>query len=213
MLHALRDQDVLITLDNCEHVIDAVAKLAEAVGRTCPKVRLLTTSREPLGVEGERVYRVPSLSLPADDVLGLEDLEGSDAAELFFVRARSHEPAFVIDDSTAPLVASICRRLDGIPFALELAAARVPTMSLADLDERLDQRFRLLTDESRTSSRRQQTLWAMVAWSYDLLHDAERAMLRSLAVFAAGFDLDAAWRSVRPAPMTRSRCRTSSARS
>jgi predicted ATPase/class 3 adenylate cyclase len=192
LLHALRDQDVLITLDNCEQVIDSVAKLAESVGRACPKVRLLTTSREPLGVEGERIYRVPSLSLPAEDPIGLEDLEGSDAAELFLVRARSHEPSFTIDDSTVPLVASICRRLDGIPFALELAAARVPTMSLAGLDEGLDQRFRLLTDGSRTSSRRQQTLWEMVAWSYDLLSDAERGMLRNLAVFAAGFDIDAA---------------------
>ena len=192
LLHALQDQDVLITLDNCEHVVDAVAKAADAIGRACPKVRLIATSREPLGVDGEAVYRVPSMSLPPEDVVGVEDLEGSDAVNLFVTRARARESTFVLDDAGAPLVASICRRLDGIPFALELAAARVPTMSLADLDHRLDQRFSLLTEGSRAAPPRQQTLKAMVAWSYDLLHDAERAMLHSVSVFVGGFDLDAA---------------------
>ena len=192
LLHALRDQTVLITLDNCEHVIDSVAKLAELIGRSCPKVSLVATSREPLGVDGERVYRVRSLSLPSESVEGVEDLEGSDAAELFVVRARAHDSTFALEDSNAALVASVCRRLDGIPLAIELAASRLSSMSLEDLHDRLDQRFRLLTGGSRNALPRQQTLGAMVAWSYDLLTEPEREVLRRLSVFVGGFNLQAA---------------------
>ena len=192
LLHALRDQTVLVTLDNCEHVIDAVAKLAELIGRSCPKVRLVITSREPLGVDGERVYRVRSLSLPSESVESVEDLQGSDAVELFAVRARAHDSTFALEDSVAPLVAAVCRRLDGIPLAIELAASRLSSMSLEDLHDRLDQRFRLLTGGSRNALPRQQTLGAMVAWSYDLLTEPEREVLRRLSVFVGGFNLQAA---------------------
>lgn len=189
---ALREQNILIVLDNCEHVIDSVAKLTDAVGRTCPRVRLMTTSREPLGVEGEEVYKVRSLALPDAVVESAEEIAHVDSIEMFVARARSHDKAFELVDSNAPLVASICRRLDGIPLALELAAARLSSMSIDDLHRRLDQRFRLLTGGSRNSLPRQQTLGAMVAWSYDLLNEPERVVLRRLSVFANGFDLEAA---------------------
>ncbi len=188
----LRGQNVLITLDNCEHVIDAVAKMADVIARSCPRVSLVATSREPLGVDGERVYRVRSLTLPSEAVEGVEDLAGSDAAELFVARTRAHDSTFELDDAAAPLVASICRRLDGIPLAIELAASRLSSMSLDDLHDRLDQRFRLLTGGSRNALPRQQTLGAMVAWSYDLLSEPEREALRRLSVFVGGFDLKAA---------------------
>ncbi|MGC2484815.1 MAG: adenylate/guanylate cyclase domain-containing protein [Acidimicrobiales bacterium] len=188
----LRGQNILITLDNCEHVIDAVAKMADVIARSCPRVILMATSREPLGVDGERVYRVRSLTLPGDAVESVDDLAGSDAIELFVARTRAHDSTFRVDDVAAPFVASICRRLDGIPLAIELAASRLASMSLVDLHERLDQRFRLLTGGSRNALPRQQTLGAMVAWSYDLLTEPEREALRRLSVFVGGFDLKAA---------------------
>ncbi len=188
----LKAQNVLIVLDNCEHVIDTVAKMVDVIGRNCPRVSIIVTSREPLGVDGERVYRVRSLSLPADDVEGAEDLGGSDAVELFVARARAKDSTFELNDSVAPLVASVCRRLDGIPLAIELAASRLSSMSLDDLHNRLDQRFRLLTGGSRNALPRQQTLGATVAWSYDLLTEPERDLLRRLSVFAGGFDLQGA---------------------
>lgn len=191
LVEALRDQRTLIILDNCEHVVDAVAKLADVVGRHCPKVRLLATSREPLGVNGEVVYRVRSLSLPDSDVVDCDEICGFDAVTLFVARARSLERDFALTDSNARVVASVCRRLDGIPLAIELAAARLATMSLDDLSERLDHRFRLLTGGSRHALPRQQTLAAMVAWSYDLLSEPERVVLRRLTVFVDGFDLRA----------------------
>ena len=186
------NQNVLVILDNCEHVIDAVAQLADLIGRSCPKVRLVATSREPLGVDGEHVYRVRSLSLPSEAADRIEDLEGSDAVELFVVRARAHDSSFLLEDSVVPLLASVCRRLDGIPLAIELAASRLSSMSLEDLHRRLDQRFRLLTGGSRGALPRQQTLGAMVAWSYDLLTESEREVLRRLSVFVGSFDLRAA---------------------
>ncbi|HTT60116.1 MAG TPA: adenylate/guanylate cyclase domain-containing protein [Acidimicrobiales bacterium] len=188
----LRGQHILIMLDNCEHVIDAVAKMADVIARSCPRVILMATSREPLGVDGERIYRVRSLTLPGDEVESVDDLAGSDAIELFVARTRAHDSTFQLDDAAAPLVASICRRLDGIPLAIELAASRLSSMSLKDLHERLDQRFRLLTGGSRNALPRQQTLGAMVAWSYDLLSEPEREALRRLSVFVGGFDLRAA---------------------
>ena len=189
LVRSLHDHKALIVLDNCEHIIDTVAKIADVIGRNCPRVSLLTTSREPLGVDGERIYRVRSLSLPEE---GAENLEGSDAVELFVARARAHDSTFEVDRTIAPLVGSLCRRLDGIPLAIELAASRLSSMSLEDLNERLDQRFRLLTGGSRNALPRQQTLGATVAWSYDLLNEAEREVLRRLSVFAGGFDLRAA---------------------
>jgi predicted ATPase/class 3 adenylate cyclase len=188
LLAALKDQDALIILDNCEHLIDAAAKFAATVLRECAAIRILATSREPLGIDGEQVYRVSSLSLPADN----DDAEKSEAVQLFADRARAKDPAFTLDKTTAPLVATICRRLDGIPLALELAAARLPALALPQLVARLDQRFRLLTGGSRDAMPRQQTLQAAVDWSFSLLHDAERQTMRRLSVCVRGFDLDAA---------------------
>jgi predicted ATPase len=181
-------------LDNCEHVIGGCAKTAEAIVRRCPRVRLIVTSREPLGIGGETIYRVPSLSLPGPEGCGSGSaaIESSDAVALFADRARSHGIRLSFDEETGPLVVSVCRRLDGMPLAIELAAARLRSMSLADLHGRLDQRFRLLTGGSRTALARQQTLGAAVGWSYSLLTAAERLLLGRLSVFAGGFGLDAA---------------------
>jgi len=192
LLDVLRGQNVLLILDNCEHVIDACAKLSDLVNRGCPRVHLVTTSREPLGIDGERVHRVGPLSLPPEEAGTVDDLEGSDAVKLFLDRARAHDDTFILEDSIAGLVASICRRLDGTPFALELAAARLATMSLAHLNERLDQRFRLLRGGSRNALARQQTLQATVDWSFDLLDQAEQQALCRLSVFVGGFELEAA---------------------
>jgi len=189
LIRTLTAQDTLVVLDNCEHLIDDAAKFCEQVMRRCPRVRILATSREPLGIDGERIYRVPSLSLPGQ-VETIEDVTASDAVRLFAERAR--DSGFMLDPQSAPLVATICRRLDGIPLALELAAARLSSMSLKQVSERLDQRFRLLTGGARNAMPRQQTLQATVEWSFGLLADAERDALRRLSVFAGGFDLDAA---------------------
>ena len=189
---ALAGQDLLVVVDNCEHVIGAAAELAERLNRACPKLRVLTTSREPLGIEGERVYRLAPLSLPPEHASSLQDLRGSDAVTLFFERACAHDATFALEEPVAGLVASICRRLDGIPLALELAAARVPGMSLTDLDERLDQRFRVLTGGSRTALPRQRTLEATFDWSFQLLSPAEQEVLTRLSVFSGSFDLEAA---------------------
>jgi predicted ATPase/class 3 adenylate cyclase len=188
LMAALREYDAFLLLDNCEHVIDAAAVFCGQVGRDCPKVRLLATSREPLGIDGERVYRVASLSLPPPEA---EDLTDFDAVRLFTERARAHDASFALDETSGPQVASICRRLDGIPLALELAAARLSSMSLVHLSQRLDQRFRLLTGGSRNVMPRQQTLQATVDWSFGLLTEPEREMLRRLSVFSGGFELEA----------------------
>jgi predicted ATPase/class 3 adenylate cyclase len=192
VIEALSGQESLILLDNCEHLIDAAAKFCDQVIRHCPKVRFLVTSREPLGIDGERIYRVPSLTLPGTDAESVEDLAGSDAVQLFAERARSHQADFVIDARSAADAVTICRRLDGIPLALELAAARLSSMSLAQVAARLDQRFRLLTGGSRNAMPRQQTLQATVDWSFGLLTAPERETVTRLSVFAGGFDLEAA---------------------
>jgi predicted ATPase/DNA-binding XRE family transcriptional regulator len=192
LLDALAPQDVLIVLDNCEHLIGACAKTAELILRRCPRVHLLATSREPLGIGGETIYRVPSLSLPGPGDTGPAAAGSSDAVALFADRARTHGVALSVDEQTAPVVVSVCRRLDGMPLAIELAAARLRSMSLPELHDRLDQRFRLLTGGSRTALARQQTLRAAVGWSYSLLTGAEQLLLGRLSVFAGSFGLDAA---------------------
>lgn len=189
---ALTCQDALIILDNCEHLVDAAAKFCDQAIRHCPMIRFLATSREPLGIDGERVYRVPSLLLPPDDVVSASDVLGFDAVRLFTERARLADPDFNVEDATAPLVASVCRRLDGIPLALELAAARLTSMSLQQVSQRLDQRFRLLTGGSRNAMPRQRTLRATVDWSFGLLTAQQQHALTRLSVFAGGFELDAA---------------------
>jgi len=192
LLDALAPQDVLIVLDNCEHLIGACAKTAELILRRCPRVHLLATSREPLGIGGETIYRVPSLSLPGPDDTGPAAAGSSDAIALFAARASAHGVGLPADEQTGSLVVSICRRLDGMPLAIELAAARLRSLSLNELHDRLDQRFRLLTGGSRTALARQQTLRAAVGWSYSLLTGAEQVLLGRLSVFAASFGLDAA---------------------
>jgi predicted ATPase/class 3 adenylate cyclase len=187
---ALAPQDILIVLDNCEHLIGGCAKTADALLRRCPRVHLIATSREPLGIGGETIYRVPSLSLPAADQSYDEAaVASSDAVALLTARAEAQGVSLAIDASSGPLMVTVCRNLDGMPLAIELAAARLRSMSLVDLAARLDQRFRLLTGGSRSASHRQQTLLAAITWSYSLLTSAEQVLLRRLAVFAGGFDL------------------------
>ena len=192
MAEALSSQDLLIVIDNCEHVVGAAAELAGMINRKCSRVRLLATSREPLGVEGEHVYRLGPLSLPAADAYSVKDLEGSDAVQLLAQRARAYDSTFRLDDSTAALVSSICRTVDGIPLAIELVAARLSSMSLDYLEGRLDQRFRLLTGGPRTAPPRQRTLQATIDWSFELLSAPEQAMLGRLSVFSGSFELEAA---------------------
>jgi predicted ATPase/class 3 adenylate cyclase len=192
LLDALAPQDILIVVDNCEHLIGGCAKTAEAVLRRCPRVHLLATSREPLGIGGETLYRVPSLSLPRPGQPDLAAAKSSDAVALFANRARAQGAGLRVDEQTAPVLVSICRQLDGMPLAIELAAARLRSLSLTDLHDRLGQRFRLLTGGSRTALARQRTLRATVEWSYSLLTGAEQLLLGRLSVFAEGFDLDAA---------------------
>jgi predicted ATPase len=192
LVDAVAPQDVLIVLDNCEHLIGACAKTADAVLRRCPGVHLLATSREPLGIGGETIYRVPPLSLPAADDGDFSAAGPGDAVTLFAERAKQQGVGLAVDEETGPLVASICRRLDGMPLAIELAAARLRSLSLTALRDRLDQRFGLLTGGSRTAMARQQTLRATVEWSYSLLSGAEQVLLRRLSVFAESFDLEAA---------------------
>jgi predicted ATPase len=193
LVTGLASRQALIVLDNCEHLIGACAKVADATLRYCSEIRLLATSREPLGIAGETIYRVPSMSLPEEDGdSGDVDPYGSDAVALFAERAAAQGMGFVLDRASTPLVAQICRRLDGMPLAIELAASRLRALSLVDINDRLDQRFRLLTGGSRNVLPRQQTLLATVDWSYSLLTAPEQKLLRSLSVFVDGFQLDAA---------------------
>jgi predicted ATPase/DNA-binding XRE family transcriptional regulator len=188
----LRDRQLLLLLDNCEHLIEASAQLAEALLRAAPQLRLLATSREPLGLVGESLFQVPSLSLPDTGRPALEAVAQSEAGRLFAERAAALKPGFAVTEANAPAVAQICQRLDGIPLALELAAARVRTMPAEQIAARLDDRFRLLTGGGRTALPRQQTLRALIDWSWDLLTDPERALLRRLSVFMDGWTLEAA---------------------
>ncbi len=192
LVEVLSTQGRVVILDNCEQVLDGCAALADAVVRNCPAIRLLVTSREPLRIEGEVIYRVPSLSLPPEQVDDRTDLSGSGAVALFVERATAQAPGFELTDDDAPLVAAICRRLDGVPLALELATARLRSMSLAKLHDRLEHRFGLLTGGSRVALPRQQTLQGLVDWSFDLLTGPEQALFRRTSVFVDGFDLEAA---------------------
>ena len=180
LLRFVADRQLLILLDNCEHLLDASAELVVALLAGAPGLTVLATSREPIGVTGEATWRVPSLSV-------------ADAAiELFADRARLAQAGFTVSSDNAAAVAEICGRLDGMPLAIELAAARVRALSLTEIVDGLHDRFRLLTGGSRTAVRRQQTLRASVDWSYALLTEPERVLFRRLAVFLGGFDLDAA---------------------
>jgi predicted ATPase/DNA-binding CsgD family transcriptional regulator len=189
---AVGDRHLLLVLDNAEHVLGAVAKLADTLVRSCPRVCLLVTSREPLGVSGEQVFRVPSLAIPPADLASPGQLAVVESVQLFAERAVMYRQGFAVDDANAAAVAAICVRLDGIPLALELAAARLGSLSASEVSSRLDQRFRLLTGGSRTALPRHQTLRALIDWSYDLLNPEERTVLDRLSIFAGGWTLEAA---------------------
>jgi predicted ATPase/class 3 adenylate cyclase/DNA-binding CsgD family transcriptional regulator len=191
LVETVGERSLLVLLDNCEHVIGACAKLADALLRGCPNLALLATSREPLGIDGERVYRVPSLGTPADGD-DADAIRATEAVRLLEDRAALHGLALAWNEPAVELAGRICRRLDGIPLAVELAAARLRVMPAAELDARLDERFALLTGGSRAALPRQQTLRAMVDWSWELLTGAERVVLARLSVFAGGFGLAAA---------------------
>lgn len=189
----LDGREVLLLLDGCEHLVGACAEFAERLLQSCPRLRLLATSREPLGIAGEINYRVPSLTLPSNDRASTpERLMESEAGRLFADRAALADPAFPLDDHNAPTIAEICHKLDGIPLAIELAAARVRFLSVEGIAERLTDRFRLLTGGSRTAMPRHQTLRATVDWSYELLSNPEKLILNRLGVFNGGFSIDAA---------------------
>ncbi|HST43401.1 MAG TPA: hypothetical protein VLK58_28000, partial [Conexibacter sp.] len=189
----LAGAQALVVLDNCEHLLDACAASADALLRGCPGVSVLATSRAPLAVDGETHWRVPSLSLPS--ALQTEPVEAvaqSDAVRLFIERALKVRPNFAVDAANAPAIAQICHDLDGIPLAIELAAARVRVLGVEQIAAGLGDRFRLLTGGARSAMPRQQTLRASVDWSHDLLSEPEQLLFRRLAVFFGGFDLDAA---------------------
>jgi predicted ATPase/class 3 adenylate cyclase len=193
LVAALRSRRLLLVLDNCEHLLDACARLTDALLRGCPHLHVLATSREALGIGGEVARRVRSLAVPPPDQLPpLAQLTQYEAVRLFLERANAVQPAFAVTNQNAPTVAQICQRLDGIPLALELAAARVRVLAVERIAARLDDQFRLLTGGSRTALPRQQTLRAAIDWSYNLLTEPERRLLRCLSVFAGGCTLEAA---------------------
>jgi len=188
----LRDKEPLLVLDNCEQVIAECAELAEQLLRACPRLHILATSREPLGIHGETVWQVPPLSLPClEGTPTLQTLTESEAGQLFLARAWAIQPDFPVTDAVVEAIAQVCCQLDGIPLAIELAAARVRVLSVPQIAAHLDDRFRLLTGGSRTALPRHQTLKAAIDWSYDLLTEREQRLFRRLAVFAAGSTLAA----------------------
>lgn len=189
----LASAESVLVLDNCEHVVDAAARLVAFLVGACPRLRVLTTSREALGVGGERSWLVPPLALPPEGSgAAPETLLRSEAVRLFVERAQEASRRFTLTPENAEAVARICRRLDGLPLAIELAAARVAVLAPSQIAARLDDRFSLLTSGTRASTPRQRTLRGAVDWSYDLLAGDERLLLERLAVFAGGFTLDAA---------------------
>ena len=197
VVERLGSAQLLLLLDNCEHVVLGAARFVATVTRACPTVHVLATTRELLGVPGETAFPVSSLSLPSaeyfpDEVDITDSIATSEAVRLFVDRARSANPRFAISNESAVPVAQVCQRLDGIPLAIELAAARTAVLTVAQINERLDDRFHLLTAGSRTALPRQQTLQALVDWSYDLLEERERVLLSRLSIFVGGFTLEAA---------------------
>ena len=185
----LRAKELLLVLDNCEHLVEASAQLADQVLHACPKLKIVVSSREALGIAGETVYRVPSLSVPDRSS---SDLMNYEATRLFIERATKAEPRFHATTDNAAAIIQVCQRLDGIPLAIELAAARVKLFTPEQIAERLDDRFKLLTGGSRTALPRQQTLRALIDWSYHSLTEIEQRALRRLAVFLGGWTIEAA---------------------
>jgi len=189
----VRERQLLLVLDNCEHLVAACAELVQQLLQAGPGVRILASSREPLNIAGETIYTVPPLSVPGQDSRkGADSIMQFEAARLFVERAKAMKATFDATDKDMPAIVEICRHLDGIPLALELAAARVRGLSVDQIAARVNDRFRLLTTGDRTAQPRQQTLRAMIDWSYDLLAEKERILFRRLAVFAGGWTLEAA---------------------
>ena len=189
---ALGSKQIMLVLDNCEHVIDGAAGMVEALLHGNPATRVIATSRELLRAESEHLYRVPPLAVPTEDAEAFEDVLRYGAVALFVARAQAADPHFLAERQTAAAIAAICRRLDGIPLALELAAARASTLGIQELASRLDDCFSLLIEGRRTALQRHQTLRAALDWSHELLSEWERAMLRRLSIFAGSFTLAAA---------------------
>jgi non-specific serine/threonine protein kinase len=192
LIDHLANRRTLLVLDNCEHLIPACVALVSALMQGCPDLRVVATSREALNIAGESVYAVPTLALPPAEETRLDVIARAEAVRLFAARASAVRPDFALQAENAPIVADICRRLDGIPLAIELAAARVKILGVAQIREKLDDRFRLLTGGSRTALPRQQTLRATIQWSYDQLLEDEQSLMRALAVFAGGWTLGSA---------------------
>jgi predicted ATPase/class 3 adenylate cyclase len=191
----LRRKQLLLILDNCEHLLEPIAALADAILAMAPDVRTLATSRQGLDINGEAVHRLPTLGVPADTAgLHTDEALRYGAIALFVDRATAADTRFALTDDNAPTVAEICRRLDGIALAIELAAARVRVLSIPSLAKRLDERFKLLTGGSRTALPRQQTLSALIGWSYELLRPVEQQLFARVGIFAGSFDLAAAER-------------------
>lgn len=191
LVEYLRNRQLLLVLDNCEHLIGTMARLVETLVHHCPDLHVLATSRERLVIDGEAVWLVPPLALPpAGEQLSIQALAGHDAITLFVERATAALPSFSLTEGNAAAVGTLCCQLDGIPMAIELAAARVRLLRVEEIVARLDDRFRLLTGGSRTAPPRHQTLRALIDWSYDLLPPVEQRLLRRLSVFAGGFALE-----------------------
>jgi predicted ATPase len=182
----------LLLLDNVEHLVRQSAELSEHLLTNCPSIKILVTGREALFISGETTLQIPSLSLPGKGDLNLEAVKNSEAVQLFLARAKAVRPDFALTPDNAPALAEVVLRLDGIPLALELAAARLRMMSVEQIAARLNDRFRLLTGGSRTALPRQQTLQALIDWSWNLLDGRERVLLRRLSVFSGGWTLEAA---------------------
>src|SRR6266849_1095712 len=192
VLRALQRSECLLIIDNCEHLVEACAALVDRLLRECAEVRILATSRQALGVDGETVWSVSPLPLPGAGLTGSDEIGASAAIRLFCDRARSALPSFALTDLNAGQVARICQRLDGIPLAIELAAARMNVLNPDEMLHQLDDRFRVLRGGHRATSSRQQTLRATLDWSYELLTSSERVLLRRVAVFQGGWTLEAA---------------------
>ena len=188
----LGDAAALLVLDNCEHLLDETADLTDRLLHACPRLRVLATSRERLGVTGEHLWPVGGLAVPAPDETSVAEVERADAVRLLVERAAAVQPGFALTDATAGALAQICQRLDGLPLAIELAAAAVPALGIERIAARLDDRFRLLTHGSRTAAPRHQTLRAVVDWSYELLDEPAQRLFTQLGVFVGGFTLEAA---------------------
>ena len=198
----LRAKQLLLAIDNCEHLITGCALLVEQLLRACPDLKILATSRESLVIGGETVYQVSPLSLPEPKVSSPMQLLQSEAVRLFVERARSVKPDFTLVEKNARRVGQICQRLDGIPLAIELAAARNKLLTVENIAARLDDRFNLLTTGNRTALPRHQTLRATIDWSYDLLPEEERLLFRRLSAFAGGFTMNAAEQICSDEPLT-----------